>query len=734
MAITTSAGDGVRITSSAKNGSLPDQSPAAADEVIFDTDINTNSGNLAASPTFVGRKVILRQGSPTEEVAYITAIDGTGLTASLHQPWNAAPILNDSYDVSYVIEDASTVTGLTLVGKTNIYESSRHFSVGNAGAGGTFAYFALVDGRGFETEDAGGGGDWPITVEPNGRFDSGYRLGNTPVAGGFMFGISNTDGEPQWRIHSGGSVEWNDLTYRSALASLEVSASNAISASVLGCKFFDMAWDADFLGGAWKTVNFQGTSPAGNEGVRLSGTVVVDDWILGSTNGFTSNDDDAIETIEVRNVTFVSNSPSITCLDDKTWNVVNPVWSPATSSQADLAFSGTNNEINELFSFDATVAQTDGTVISGAFVHIFEGLVSGNLPNSQKASALGKTSFDVLHRNFASASDGSVQSTRFGDFAQRIFKYPFEPNVAAVTIGSGAINTSVALVSDTEVTQQDFNAAVFSGTDIFVSRSADVQAPCLLTFNSNSLGFTVGEIVSGTISGASGTLVEISESGSLEGKLFLNGRNEIGFVENEPLSGSLAGPNAASASSPIQYFSWHISASSNPMTEVYDYISAKMASGTRDELDPEFLQAHEWGQDELALLIQSQGGELSTERSTALSQGVFVSTRGVGTVNYMTDNSGTQYVPSQTVTLELSNVQVGSRAHIFDVSGNILMNEEAVSDTVTEPYTYVGDINITVRVRKSSTKPKYLPFEAGGTITSNGFSLRITQIIDPFAD
>jgi hypothetical protein len=91
MAITTSAGDGVRVTTAAKNGTLPVQGAITTSQIRFDTTIATNNGNLMVTPTLVGRLVLLRRGLGTEELRYITAIDGTGLIATVNEPWTVIP-------------------------------------------------------------------------------------------------------------------------------------------------------------------------------------------------------------------------------------------------------------------------------------------------------------------------------------------------------------------------------------------------------------------------------------------------------------------------------------------------------------------------------------------------------------------------------------------------------------------------------------------------------------------
>src|SRR3972149_7674942 len=129
MSITTSAGDGVRIPTVAKNGTLGSQAAAASNEIIFDTAITTNNGNLMVSPTFVGRLVIVRQGLSNEETRYITAVAGDNVTCTVHEDWVTQPASGDAYHVSYIIQDAATLTGLSLITKRVAdYTSSRGIS------------------------------------------------------------------------------------------------------------------------------------------------------------------------------------------------------------------------------------------------------------------------------------------------------------------------------------------------------------------------------------------------------------------------------------------------------------------------------------------------------------------------------------------------------------------------------------------------------------------------------
>jgi hypothetical protein len=92
-----------------------------------------------------------------------------------------------------------------------------------------------------------------------------------------------------------------------------------------------------------------------------------------------------------------------------------------------------------------------------------------------------------------------------------------------------------------------------------------------------------------------------------------------------------------------------------------------------------------------------------------------------------------------TVTLTLNSVVVGSQCAIYadtggpETVGTELMNETATGTTVTEPYAFTSNQPILIRVRKSSTAPKYFPYNASGTITSTGFTATVSQQPDNIA-
>lgn len=88
-----------------------------------------------------------------------------------------------------------------------------------------------------------------------------------------------------------------------------------------------------------------------------------------------------------------------------------------------------------------------------------------------------------------------------------------------------------------------------------------------------------------------------------------------------------------------------------------------------------------------------------------------------------------------TVDITLTNVVSGSTYYIYKTSDSTLLGSgTAAGSTITiSGVPYVADFNITIRVRKGSTAPKYLPLETQATVNSAGASVYISQSLDTIA-
>lgn len=86
------------------------------------------------------------------------------------------------------------------------------------------------------------------------------------------------------------------------------------------------------------------------------------------------------------------------------------------------------------------------------------------------------------------------------------------------------------------------------------------------------------------------------------------------------------------------------------------------------------------------------------------------------------------------VTISITGMASGSEFAVYKASDmSEIVAPTSTAGSYSGTYTYTGDTNIIVRVRKGSAATKYLPYEYTGTITSTGFALVVSQIPDPIA-
>ena len=113
MAITTSAPNGIIVTTAAVSETAGTQTGTNL-LTMSDTFANLNNGNVSGIgyPT---RLAMIRRGTGTQEIKYIVS-DATNVL-TVNEDWDIPPTSGDQIDISYLIQDAATLTGLTLVNK-----------------------------------------------------------------------------------------------------------------------------------------------------------------------------------------------------------------------------------------------------------------------------------------------------------------------------------------------------------------------------------------------------------------------------------------------------------------------------------------------------------------------------------------------------------------------------------------------------------------------------------------
>lgn len=87
----------------------------------------------------------------------------------------------------------------------------------------------------------------------------------------------------------------------------------------------------------------------------------------------------------------------------------------------------------------------------------------------------------------------------------------------------------------------------------------------------------------------------------------------------------------------------------------------------------------------------------------------------------------------QQVDIEISGMAEGSVLAVYKTSnGTAIISPTTIGASGNHSiiYSYAGDTQITVVVRKGTSGTKYLPYTAHGLITSSGFSLIVNQVVD----
>jgi len=715
MAITSSAGDGIRITTAAKNGTLASQAGINSDQIKFDTTwAAVNNGNTVG--VLLGRLIILRRGTATEEVRKITVGTTADTTITVHEAWTVAPTSGDTYHVSYSPGDCTLLTGCSLSTKTGVYEFTRRLSVGNAGASPAFAYFAITDQSAVEAYD---NATTPtIVIESNGRFDIGYTFGGEPVGGGIIHCLQNVTSEITFQFNSGSYAKFYDPTIIAFRALLNWYCFGPLASDTVGArmdiqnaKIINHGRQIEFNAtGSYNNIVWATPlTPTSIQGVWVGPSSTVDGWTLAGPY-FTSSGSVGITTaggvvsqsIEVRNVTWVAPASwNIVVAQSRSWSVVNPTWTINTASHANIGWGGTGNlgEVLEKYSFALATVSSSGDSISGSSAYIYEGRTNKDLPNYGSSDVSGAYSTDITTRRFTSGSTTLIV-TQSGDFALKVYRYGFTSFAGGLTVDE-PIEQQVTLTLDTNLDAANETLALAAGSSSIgpIKHSPGQTDPLPLKvfhyLSGSGTEPSTGQLVSGTLSTANGRVLEVAYGDNLDAYLVLSGWSGKQFHENETI-GNGAGWSAktdlsASAASFDEEFTWEYNCADYSLQTVYDYDRAAMAK-LPQLMTASFLRAIEWGEDEQTHMLYSNGTSYFTQRNANLKQGVWLSNRGAGTINYMTSDSGSLFTPPTTVTFEITGLKTDSEVRIYNATTDeeISGTDSTVSSTFSYSYVYSG--------------------------------------------
>lgn len=386
-----------------------------------------------------------------EEVRYITV--DTSNTLDVHEVWDMIPVRNEDWALSYIIQDAATLTGLGLINKRVAdYTSSREFSVG---LGTNFAWFLMVDGVSLETVDNSSTTVADFTVRNAARFDNGYLSGGTPVSGGYMIGTPAVNGEWVFEAEAGSINKIYDW-FLTCVTQNVTQMNGDVSAKKI--KIFSGSYTMDIGGTSGNPIVIDDFVIEGKgqttDSIDMNGFTTLTNGVIIATQGLISTD---AATIELRNITWVNNLQLIE-VDDETWNIVNGtgfIVDPGTQDEL-LFTSPTLNGVNQLFSLGVTVSEADGTIISGGQVYIHEGLLTDSVFYTNTTSALGTFSQDVLTLNWVELGATTLTETTYGDHTIKAYKYSFVPFVTPfVAQGATGVELPLTLLEDDRLSSTD---------------------------------------------------------------------------------------------------------------------------------------------------------------------------------------------------------------------------------------------------------------------------------------
>jgi hypothetical protein len=720
--------------------SLPSQTDQTGNNTVITTDgiddtVNASPGNggQVTGTDFVGRLIVIRLGTETEETRLVTAdVASTGNTRKLtvSEDWDTVPASGDSFYAFYNMNDLENVTSEYNT-RTGFYEMTNPIIVGNGTAlGGLF----IGNGELVEVEDSKSATVYHLEIQNNGRLQVGYLRGGKPIAGAYLTGINNTQGEAWINFEAGSEGRLYDVRFIAGLNPLAFVISdgtNDIKAD--NFSIFQGTDEGEFLDSEWKNGSITGSNTT-TEIIRVDAGTTMDNVTFINIDTVTHKTA-GTETIELRNCSWVGTNDYIDLDDDKTWNIVNPTWGATTNSDfEDTAVAGTAT-INDQRSIDVVVQKADGTKLQSALINIYENTQLDDLVLETTTDSNGIAS-GVFNYIVHSWTTGTGSTTTYGGHALQCGKWLYLPFVAT-QVSTDLFDGTIVLSPDNNIVQTTQATAKTDGSGI--TWNEDTNPSELIDFTTGSGTLAVGMVLTFSPSGAVGTITQSLDGDSTSGTIHLDTRNSTAIANGDTFSrtGGTAGTFSGTyTNSTSQEFSIHIDGNSKSFQTIYDYLSAIQTETT---LTADGEKIWEWCRAAQTQPLYTTGSSFYTEQSN--SKGIIIINGGGGTVDYYTDDTGTTWVPPTTVTVqitvkditgtEIQNAQVG----VFATSDGSAVTPTAdtnASGVYSQSYTGTTPIEVKVWVRKASAgATKYKNYSSIQNITASGLTLDVTMVEDP---
>lgn len=679
MAITYSAGAGTAITSFLVTQALGSQAQQTGNNTIVLDNIpslatgyggNVGDGTLGIGDSYDTRRIMIGRGGTIQERIVTNDAAGTGSTRILtvHEDWDTNPVATtDTVDVYYEIadvEDGGAGGGISLDTRTGLWTLTRIITMGN---GTDPAGLSMQGGQALECADRGTADSF--LVSNNGFFRSGYYAAGLPISGCIFAMTSATDDEPCMSFNSGADASFLDSLIWGQVATLSQISNSGATVIYDKTKILKGSEECELYADTIINSSISGESKS-TEIVRVDANTVCDGLTLEAMQVLDSAADTAAETITLSGVVFSGIAGNVDVRQNKTWNLIDPIWGVTVYTELTWTGTSTGNELNDRRSVKPIVQEADGTKLQNALINIYENTQLADLVLEAVTDVNGEVDDSFIYNKHATNS----VTTTYGGHALQCGKWLYKPFVAA-QVSTDSFAGAIVLSPDSNIVQTTQATALTDGSGITWSEPANPTE--LVDFTVGSGTLAVGMILTFSPSGAVGTLRESASGDSVAGELYLDTRDATAIANGDTFSrtGGTAGTFSGTYTNDTkQPFTISINGNAKSNQVVYDYWAAKQNETT---LSADGELVWEWCRSAQTQPFYATGSSFFTEQSN--SKGVYIYNRGAGTLDYLTDDAGATWVPPSSTTFQVT-VKNGLTA----LSGIAVRFEESSGADITD--------------------------------------------------
>lgn len=619
---------------------------------------NVGDGTNGIGDTYVGRLIVLRKGTATEEIRICIAESGSAPTLlTLDQDWASAPASGDALDIPYEpgdIEDGGAGNGINLNTKTGLYELSNELFIRNTGG------LQIANGNALELDDQGT--TVAMTVDTGGWYYAGLEASDANISGGIMTAYNNAAGEPTAQFD--GNIRVNDtLIWAQRVQQQFEILTGADDVVFSRVKWLGVTRELLLYSTTVNDCSVNGRSLT-TDILRVDGTTSFNEMVLTNIE-FLSTDtttDGTPDTITLNDVLF-SNVPGfIDVRNSKTWNMIDPVWTVTDNTDFTTASLTGAATVTDERSIKATIRNAAATAISSARVFLYEGTQTNSLVLDLTANASGQVDDSWIYKDYGWTGGTADGDITFGNHALRVDTWTYFPFVASQTT-TEKISGSITITIDENIVQTNQSTALTAGSGI--TWNEETNPSTTVAFTSGSGTLTAGATVTGT-GGATGVVTEFLDGDSASGTIHLKTRNATAFANGDSLTAT--GWSATYTNDSGNDFSVYIDGNGLSYQGIYDYLAAESSNTTLGTIGTNI---HVWGKQNQARSLDVIGTNFFTERSGTL--GVIVVNAGAGSVTFFTGDDGTTYVPPVQVSFSLTGLKDGTEIRIYRSSDSLAL-------------------------------------------------------------